>query len=91
MKAGTKKYLQSLKFSQFSKSGVSPNDALIRLSSVIKKKFNRTPTSWNFEDNKIEVLESSVTEYSCARSTIDRIHVEITLDENFLAKLSNRL
>lgn len=77
MQERVKTYLQGLRFEQFAKDGVSLNDALIKLVSVIKKNYSKTPQSWRYEDSKLEVLENSVSGMPWARSPIYRLQVDL--------------
>ena len=91
MQERIKTYLQGLKFSQFTRDGVSPNDALISLVSVIKRNYVKTPHSWQCEDNNMSILEDAVSGMPWARSPIDRLHSDIKSFEEFYGALSNIL
>lgn len=91
MQERLKTYIQSLRFDLFTKIGTSPNDALIKLVSVVKQNYAKTPKSWKCEDNKIEVLENAVSGMTWARSPIDRLHVDLKTFEGFYAALANSL
>lgn len=83
--------MQILRFDQFIKDGVGPNDALIKLVSVIKQNYAKTPISWQCGDNKMYILENEVSGKPWARSPIDCLHVDIKDFEAFYEALVNSL
>lgn len=70
-----KTHLQSLRGTQFDSNGVGPNDALISLVSTIKKNYAKSPSSWQCEENRMEIFENAAAGAVWARRLMDRLHV----------------
>ena len=89
--ARAKTFIQGLRFDQFPADGTSPNDALAKLSSTIKRTFPKKPKAWQCEFNKIEALENAVADQVWAINPIERLHIELADYESFFVALANGL
>lgn len=87
----TKNYLSSLHLRELDNYNSAPREALTRLNGVIERNFVRTPTSFQTEENKIDILRDAVVDLDWTQFPLAMLQKQGLDYQKFYSELAHAL